>query len=63
MALILITHDLSLVAQTAQRVVVMYAGQVLETGRVPEIFNAPQHPYTQALLAALPEHNIGRSRL
>lgn len=63
MALILITHDLSLVAQTAQRVVVMYAGQVVETGRVPEIFNAPQHPYTQALLAALPEHNIGRSRL
>jgi dipeptide transport system ATP-binding protein len=63
MALMLITHDLSVVAQTAQRVVVMYAGQVLETGRVPDIFNAPQHPYTQALLAALPEHNIGRARL
>ena len=41
----------------------MYAGQVVETGRVPDIFNAPQHPYTQALLAALPEHNIGRARL
>ena len=63
MALMLITHDLSVVAQTAQRVVVMYAGQVVETGRVPDIFNAPQHPYTQALLAALPEHNIGRARL
>ncbi len=63
MALMLITHDLSVVAQTAQRVVVMYAGQVLETGLVPDIFNAPQHPYTQALLAALPEHNLGRSRL
>jgi len=63
MALMLITHDLSVVAQTAQRVVVMYAGQVVETGTVPEIFNAPQHPYTQALLAALPEHNIGRARL
>jgi len=63
MALMLITHDLSVVAQTAQRVVVMYAGQVVETGTVPEIFNAPQHPYTQALLAALPEHNIGRDRL
>ena len=63
MALMLITHDLSVIAQTAQRVVVMYAGQVVETGTVPEIFNAPQHPYTQALLAALPEHNVGRERL
>ena len=63
MALMLITHDLSVVAQTAQRVMVMYAGQVVETGRVPDIFNAPKHPYTQALLAALPEHNIGRARL
>lgn len=63
MALMLITHDLSVVAQTAQRVVVMYAGQVVETGSVPDIFNAPKHPYTQALLAALPEHNIGRNRL
>ena len=63
MALMLITHDLSVVAQTAQRVVVMYAGQVVESGRVPDIFNAPRHPYTQALLAALPEHNLGRARL
>ena len=63
MALMLITHDLSVVAQTVQRVVVMYAGQVVETGTVPEIFNAPRHPYTQALLAALPEHNAGRARL
>ncbi len=63
MALMLITHDLSVVAQTAHRVVVMYAGQVVETGTVPEIFDAPKHPYTQALLAALPEHNLGRNRL
>lgn len=63
MALMLITHDLSVVAQTVQRVVVMYAGQVVETGSVPQIFDAPRHPYTQALLAALPEHNIGRNRL
>jgi dipeptide transport system ATP-binding protein len=63
MALVLITHDLSVVAQTVQRVVVMYAGQVVETGSVPDIFNAPRHPYTQALLAALPEHNAGRTRL
>jgi dipeptide transport system ATP-binding protein len=63
MALMLITHDLAVVAQTAHRVVVMYAGQVVETGTVPEIFNAPRHPYTQALLAALPEHNVGKARL
>ena len=60
MALMLITHDLAVVAETAQRVVVMYAGQQVETGPVPQIFETPQHPYTQALLAALPEHNIGR---
>ena len=63
MALFLITHDLAVVAETAQRVIVMYAGQQVETGPVPEIFETPRHPYTQALLAALPEHNIGRSRL
>jgi dipeptide transport system ATP-binding protein len=63
MALLLISHDLSVIAQTAQRVVVMYAGQIMESGLVPEIFNAPGHPYTQALLAALPEYNIGRARL
>ncbi len=55
MAMVLITHDLAVVAEVAHRVVVMYAGQVVETGPVPEIFNAPQHPYTAALLDALPE--------
>jgi dipeptide transport system ATP-binding protein len=63
MALLLITHDLAVVAETAQRVVVMYAGQQVETGPVPQIFEAPRHPYTQALLASLPEHNVGRRRL
>ena len=63
MALLLITHDLAVVAETAHRVVVMYAGQVVETGPVPAIFDAPRHPYTRALLAALPEHNVGRARL
>jgi len=63
MALLLITHDLAVVAETAQRVFVMYAGQVVETGRVPQIFETPLHPYTQALLAALPEHNADRARL
>jgi dipeptide transport system ATP-binding protein len=63
MALILITHDLAVVAETAHRVVVMYAGQAVETGPIPEIFDAPAHPYTQALLAALPENNQDRARL
>ena len=63
MALMLITHDLGVVAEVAQRVLVMYAGQVVETARVPDIFEAPRHPYTEALLSALPEHNIGRRRL
>jgi len=63
MALLLITHDLAIVAETAGRVVVMYAGQAVETGAVPAIFDAPRHPYTQALLAALPEHNRDRARL
>ena len=63
MALMLITHDLSVIAQTAQRVVVMYAGQVVETGRVPDIFIAPRRPYTHGLLAAVPEHYGGRDRL
>jgi len=63
MALLLITHDLAVVAETADRVVVMYAGQVMETGAVPTIFDAPLHPYTQALLDALPEHNLDRARL
>jgi dipeptide transport system ATP-binding protein len=63
MALILITHDLAVVAETAQRVVVMYAGQEVETGALPGVFERPHHPYTAALLAALPEHNAGAGRL
>ncbi len=63
MALMLITHDLGVVAEVAQRVMVMYAGQVVETAPVPAIFEAPRHPYTEALLSALPEHNIGKRRL
>jgi dipeptide transport system ATP-binding protein len=63
MALMLITHDLAVVAQTVARVVVMYAGQVMEQADVPAIFEAPRHPYTEALLGALPEHNLDRARL
>ena len=63
MALVLITHDLGVVAEVAQRVLVMYAGQVVETAHVPDIFEAPRHPYTEALLSALPEHNTDKRRL
>jgi dipeptide transport system ATP-binding protein len=63
MALILITHDLAVVAEVAQRLAVMYAGQVVEQGRVPGIFRQPQHPYTEALLSSIPEHSQGARRL
>jgi dipeptide transport system ATP-binding protein len=63
MSLVLITHDLAVVAEMARRVAVMYAGQVVETGEVDAMFEHPRHPYTAALLAALPEHNRGARRL
>jgi len=63
MALVLISHDLAVVSEVAQRVAVMYAGEIIETNRVPDIFAQPHHPYTEALLAAIPEHNRGAKRL
>lgn len=63
MALVLITHDLALVAEAAHHIIVMYAGQVVETGKASEIFRAPRHPYTQALLRALPEFAADKARL
>jgi dipeptide transport system ATP-binding protein len=63
LSLVLITHDLAVVAEMARRVAVMYAGQVVETGPVETLFERPRHPYTAALLAALPEHNRGARRL
>jgi dipeptide transport system ATP-binding protein len=63
LALVLISHDLALVAGVADRVVVMYAGQAMETGRPPAIFERPRHPYTAALMRALPEANRGERRL
>ena len=61
MAVLLITHDLGVVAEVCDRVVVMYAGQVIETGTVNEIFTEPAHPYTRGLLASLPSvTNSGR---
>ena len=54
-SLLLITHDLGVVAQMAARVVVMYAGQVVEEARVADIFDRPFHPYTQGLLKSIPQ--------
>jgi dipeptide transport system ATP-binding protein len=64
MALVLITHNMGVVAEMAQRVAVMYAGQIVEDRPAQALFNAPEHPYTAALLAALPErHRAEGSRL
>src|SRR5574343_1018719 len=55
MGVLLITHDLAVVASRADRVAVMYAGQIVESGAVADVLRRPAHPYTRALLAALPE--------
>ncbi|WP_193179577.1 ABC transporter ATP-binding protein [Nisaea sediminum] len=55
MAILFITHDLGVIAQTADRVAVMYLGRVMETGSVREVIRTPAHPYTQGLLNALPK--------
>ncbi len=54
MGMILITHDLGVVARVADRVAVMYAGEIVETGTAAQVFNAPTHPYTQGLLECIP---------
>lgn len=54
MAVVLVTHDLGVVAETCQRVVVMYCGEIVEQGRVDAIFDRPNHPYTQGLLRSIP---------
>lgn len=60
MAVLLITHDMGVVAQMADRVLVMYAGQIIEQAPVLDLFDRPAHPYTRALLAAMP--SVGRGR-
>jgi oligopeptide/dipeptide ABC transporter ATP-binding protein len=62
-AILLITHDLGVVAEMADRVVVMYAGQVVEEGDVEAVFSMPQHPYTVGLLGAVASLGEGRARL
>jgi oligopeptide/dipeptide ABC transporter ATP-binding protein len=63
MAVILITHDLGVVAEVCDRVLVMYAGQVVEHGTVADIFREPRHPYTEGLLAAVPRLGRQQERL
>jgi peptide/nickel transport system ATP-binding protein len=63
MAVLLITHDLGVVAHFAERVLVMYAGKIVEQGSVRDIFKRPSHPYTQALLGALPDPLAPAKRL
>jgi oligopeptide/dipeptide ABC transporter ATP-binding protein len=62
LSLLLITHDLGVIAETADRVAVMYAGRIVEEGPVREIFRDPRHPYTRGLLASIPGEDPG-SRL
>jgi peptide/nickel transport system ATP-binding protein len=63
LSLILITHDLSVIAETCDRVIVMYAGRVAEEGPVSRVFTAPRHPYTQKLLGAFPSIQADRRTL
>ena len=63
LSLILITHDLSVIAETCDRVLIMYAGRVAEEGPVQEVFRRPRHPYTQKLLSAFPNIHADRRTL
>jgi peptide/nickel transport system ATP-binding protein len=63
LSLILITHDLAVIAETCDRVMVMYAGRVAEEGRVADVFARPRHPYTQRLLGSIPNLRVDRRAL
>ncbi len=62
-AIIFITHDLSVIAEMADRVLVMYAGKIVEQGSVVDLFHDPQHPYTQGLIGSRPSMDVERKRL
>ena len=63
LSVLLVTHDLGVVAEICDSVMVMYAGTVAETGEIDAIYNKPSHPYTQLLLAAFPDINHPQERL
>jgi peptide/nickel transport system ATP-binding protein len=62
MSIILVTHDMGVVAELADRVQIMYAGRIVEEGTVAEIFDDPQHPYTWGLLASIPRLDLPKPR-
>lgn len=63
LAMVLITHDMGIVADTCDRVTVLYAGQVCETGTTEQVFENPKHPYTEALLSSVPSLALRKGRL
>jgi len=64
MAMVFVSHDLAVIARMADRVLVMYAGRVLEHGPAEEVIERPRHPYTRALVSAIPDFRAkGSSRL
>ena len=63
MAILIITHDLGVIAELADDVIVMYAGQIVESAPVSALFNDPQHPYTIGLLGSIPRLDVERDRL
>ena len=65
MSIILITHDLGVVAEFVEEIIVMYAGKVVERAKTEQLFDDPQHPYTRGLLASVPslEANVDKQRL
>ena len=63
MSLLMITHNLGIVAEICKKVAVMYAGQIVEYGTVAQVFKTPRHPYTKGLFGAIPTNDIGQTRL
>jgi peptide/nickel transport system ATP-binding protein len=62
-AVMLITHDMGVIAETCDRVAVMYAGRIAEIGPVHQVINHPEHPYTAGLMASIPDMDVDRERL